>query len=290
MINRYFKEGEKLDVAGLNEVTVLIDRSETELTEVGHNCWRPNLDGPPHKHNDKDQVFYITSGVGKVKLGEESFKVKEGDLAYVPAGLVHQTITTGDEPLCYMLFNIFNSEEKEGHKSFKDHIEKVKQVRKQQAESGKSDVDGEGTLEEIKNYKFIENIYSGNRYEFGSNYTILLLDRNETNRCELTVVGWPPGNKGAMVAHKEKEQTFFVLSGKGKVTIGNETETVEPGDTIFVPRNTPHTTESEKEELIYLCMNGLVNPESDQSFDSMYNRVAAKRMERWKTGSEEVGE
>ena len=54
MIHRYYKEGQKLDVAGLNEITVLLDRSETELTEIGWNCWRPNLDGPPHKHNDKD--------------------------------------------------------------------------------------------------------------------------------------------------------------------------------------------------------------------------------------------
>ncbi len=290
MIKRFFTEGEKLDVAGLNEVTVLIDRSETELSEIGHNCWRPKLDGPPHKHNDKDQIFYVTGGVGKVKLGDDVYDAKEGDLAYVPAGLVHQTITTGDEPLCYMLFNIFNNENKEGHQSFKDHIEKVKQIRKQQAETGKVDVDGESEMNDIKDSKFINDIYSGKHYEFGSNYTILLLDRNETNKCELTVVGWPPKNKGAMVAHKEKEQTFFVLKGEGKVTIGDETNDVKPGDVIFVPRNTPHTTESGNEELVYLCMNALVHPESDPSFDEMYKRVAAKRIERWKSGSEEVGE
>ncbi len=290
MIKRYYKEGEKLDVAGLNEVTVLIDRSETELSEIGHNCWRPNLDGPPHKHNDKDQVFYITSGVGKVKLGNTDYQVKEGDLAYVPAGLVHQTITTSDEPLCYMLFNIFNNKDKEGHLSFKDHIEKVKQIRKQQAETGKYEVDGETELTEIKASKFINDIYSGKRYEFGSNYTILLLDRNETNKLELTIVAWPATNKGAMVAHKEKEQTFFVLKGSGKVTIGEETEDVNPGDTVFVPRNIPHTTEAGEEELVYLCLNGLVNPESDPSFDEMYKRVAAGRIERWKSGSTEVGE
>jgi len=64
MLHKHFTEGQELDVAGLNKIIVLIDRSETELTEIGLNEWRPKLDGPPHKHGDKVQVFYFTSGVG----------------------------------------------------------------------------------------------------------------------------------------------------------------------------------------------------------------------------------
>ena len=61
MINRYRKDGQKLDVAGLNEITVLIDRTESELTEVALNEWRSGLEGPPHSHAEKDQIFYIVS-------------------------------------------------------------------------------------------------------------------------------------------------------------------------------------------------------------------------------------
>jgi mannose-6-phosphate isomerase-like protein (cupin superfamily) len=290
MINRYYKKGQKLDVAGLNEITVLVDRSETELSEIGWNSWRPNLDGPPHKHNDKDQIFYVTDGVGKVKLGDDVFDVKPGDLAYVPAGLVHQTITTTEVPLSYMLFNIFNGESKEGHASFADHIEKVKMIRKKQAETGNYNVAEENVLTDIKPGKFINDIYSGKRYEFGSNSTILLLDRNETNRCELTVVSWPSGSRGALVAHKEKEQTFFVLRGNGRVTVGTETENVNPGSVVFVPRNTPHTTEAVGSELAYLCMNGLVDKDNYSSFEEMYNAVAPGRIKRWKAGSTQVGD
>ena len=71
--NKAFKEGEKLDVAGLNEIIVLLDRSETEKTEVALNIWPPNLDGPPHKHDEKEQIFYFTSGKGIVKIGKDSF-------------------------------------------------------------------------------------------------------------------------------------------------------------------------------------------------------------------------
>lgn len=292
MLHKNFKEGQQLDVAGLNKIIVLVDRSESELSEIGLNEWRPNLDGPPHKHGDKDQIFYITSGVGKVKLGTKEYHVSEGSCAYVPAGLVHQTITTGDEPLCYMLFNVFDSpDNKEGHGTFAEHIEKVKQIRKQQAESGKSDVgDNESDVINVKAAKFFKNVYQGKEYNFGSNSAILLLDRQETNGFELVVVKWPPHNKGAMVAHSEKEQTFFVLKGTGAVTIADETENVKPGDVVFVPRNTSHTTESFEEELSYLCLNSHAVQPKDESFDAMYNRIAPQRMERWKAGSEDTGE
>lgn len=258
MIHRYYTDGEKLDVAGLNVVTVLIDRSETELTEIGHNCWRPNLDGPPHKHNDKDQIFYITSGVGKVKLGNETYDVKEENVAYIPAGLVHQTITTGDKPLCYLLYNIFCNPNKEGHRSFKDHIEKVKQIRKKQAESGQADVDGEIELSEIKEPKFIQDIYNCEKVQYGSCSKILLLNRIETNRCELYLISLSAESKKEFGAVNEKESTLFILKGKGKITIGEESAEVKPGDVLFIPKNISHSFEITHEELSYLCMNSLI--------------------------------
>jgi len=292
MLHKNYKEGPQLDVAGLNKIIVLIDRSESELSEIGFNEWRPNLDGPPHKHGGKDQVFYITSGIGKVKLGDFEYDVSEGNCIYVPAGLVHQTITTGDEPLCYILFNVFNSpDSQEGHETFAEHIEKVKQIRKQQADSGKADVnDNESDVVKIRASKFIENVYEGKEYDFGSNFTTLLLDRQETNGFEFVMVKWPPNNKGAIVAHSEKEQTFFVLKGTGEITIANETVDVKPGDVVFVPRNRAHTTESFDEELTYICLNSHIVQPKDASFDQMYHRIAPHRIKRWEDGNGEVGE
>jgi quercetin dioxygenase-like cupin family protein len=291
MLHRYFKEGLKLDVAGLNQITVLVDRSETELTEIALNEWPSGLEGPPHLHAEKDQIFYITAGEGKVTLGEQEYIVQPGCLIYVPEGVIHRTITTSTEPLAYILYNIFNSSEKEGHGSFADHIEKVKEIRRRQAETGDYQIEGAETASgTYKQGKFFGDVKGGKSYDFGSNSTLLLLDRTETNRCEFVVVDWPPRNKGAMVAHKEKEQTFFVLSGSGNVTVGDETESVRPGDIVFVPRNTPHTTETGEEELIYLCLNSLVTTAKDGSFDEMYQRIAGDRIERWKSGNTSIGE
>jgi len=126
-----------------------------------------------------------------------------------------------------------------------------------------------------KKRKYICNIYEyeGQCFDFGFNTTILLLDRIETERCEATVVIWPSGNKGPVVAHKDKEQTFFILSGNGWVTIADKTMLIKPGDVIFVPQNIPHTTKTGNKELSYLCLNTFIK-KYDKSFAKMFKRVA----------------
>lgn len=256
MINRYYKEGQKLDVAGLNEITVLIDRSETELTEVGWNCWTPNQDGPPHKHDDKVQLFYVTGGVGKILLGKDLFDAQPGDLFYVPAGLVHQSITTTNEKLCYMLFNVFNDPNKEGHLTFADHIEKVKQTRKLQAETGSSGISNEIVNTDVSPGKSFANVLSVNKSELNTKHAVELIHREAKLNLELNLVRRAAGVKNEMEIHTEKEQTFYVIEGNGRVTVGNETEEIKPGNVIFIPRNKYHMAEAGNSDLYYFCLNG----------------------------------
>ena len=291
MICRNYQNGQKLDVAGLNEITVLIDRSETQLTEVGWNSWRKGLEGPPHSHDAKEQVFYVTDGEGTVVVGQARYVVKAGSLIYVPPSVIHQTIVTGDAPLSYVLFNAFLDAGKEGHASFADHIDKVKQLRRQQARSQRAAVGG-AEIRSVSDQtgKHVEDIHRGPVFDFGSNTSTLLLDRTETGRSELTLVTWPQGSQGAVVAHKEKEQTFLVLSGRGQVTIADETSEVGVGDVIFVPWKTPHTTVASDVQLSYLCFNTLVIDPPDKTFADSYQRVASDRIARWKSGGATVGE
>jgi mannose-6-phosphate isomerase-like protein (cupin superfamily) len=291
MIHRYYQEGPVLNVADLNEMIVLIDRTETELTELALNTWRKGLTGPPHCHEQKEQIFYIVAGTGRVHVGGEIYPVKVGDLVYVPRGVEHQTIAAEDEALDYILFNVFHTAEKEGHGTFAEHIEKVKQIRRQQADSGKSAVaEAEQGVASGKSARHISDFAGSKLFEFGSNTTRLLLERNETEGFEMVLVSWPPGNTGALVAHKEKEQTFFVISGSGWVVVGEEEAAVKPGDLVFVPRNTPHTTRAGAEQLTYLCLNALIGDIQDDSFEQMYNRIAPARIERWRRGDSTVGE
>lgn len=286
MIIKNYNEGKILDVAGLNKITVLFDRAETEYTEVGLNEWRPHLDGPPHYHDEKDQAFYITSGVGIVKLGDEQHEVSEGCMCFVPAGVAHQTITTSAEPLCYLLFNIYSSNE---NISFEQHIEKVRSVRKAQAETQSAGV-GSSITEGKRPAKFFRDINEGKKFDFGSSQSTLLVDRTESERMEILVNELPANLEGPTIAHPDKEQVFLILHGTGSITIGGETSDVKPGDVVFLPSDDSHSWKSGDEGLRYFCQSAFVEVPLDDSFEEMHARISPDRIRRSDLGSSALGE
>jgi uncharacterized cupin superfamily protein len=58
---------------------------------------------PFHRHHVMDELFYIVSGSGQYRYGEETLPVRTGDLVAAPAGTkAHQLINTGSEDLRYL--------------------------------------------------------------------------------------------------------------------------------------------------------------------------------------------
>lgn len=230
MIHRSITTGEKLDVAGLNEITVLIDRSETRLTEVAMNSWSPGLDGPPHAHDRKEQNFLVTAGRGQVVIGRDRFPAAPGDFFYVPAGVVHQTINlNADARLDYFLFNAFLDADKEGHASFSDHIAKVKETRRQQAAAQKAEVDP-GTAAAAPSRPGRHVSTAGL-----TAWSTTLLNRTATERCEAIHHCISGGHSLALPSDPRKEQTFYVTAGSGRFTVDNETVEVASGQVVFAP-------------------------------------------------------
>ncbi len=58
---------------------------------------------PFHRHHAMDELFYVLSGEGQYRWGEETLPVKAGDLVAAPAGdKAHQLINTGNTDLRYL--------------------------------------------------------------------------------------------------------------------------------------------------------------------------------------------
>ncbi|MCF7915159.1 MAG: cupin domain-containing protein, partial [Spirochaetaceae bacterium] len=235
MICRYFEDGEKLNVADLNKITVLIDRSETEFTEVALNEWPVSLDGPPHSHELKEQIFFMLSGVGSIDIGEQTYTVNGGELLYIPAGELHRTKSSAGEPLRYILFNAFSNSDKEGHASFADHIARVKDTRKQQALSQTYSYNSESEKESMQKKphrtgKFISDISIKQQpSQLPSSeacFSVPLLSIHETERSETHIVHCPPHKSLPLSNFNDREQTWYILSGEATVTIGRETQSV----------------------------------------------------------------
>lgn len=59
-------------------------------------------------------------------------------------------------------------------------------------------------------------------------------------------------------SHPNYEEYWFVIEGKGQITIGDEVYNVEPGDLVITPRGVPHKV---KGDIIFICCAGKHNVE-----------------------------
>ena len=58
---------------------------------------------PHHRHHVMDELFFILSGEGQYRWGEDMLPIKTGDLVSAPAGSkAHQLINTGKQDLRYI--------------------------------------------------------------------------------------------------------------------------------------------------------------------------------------------
>jgi uncharacterized cupin superfamily protein len=65
---------------------------------------------PFHRHHVIEELFYIVSGEGEQRYGNDAFPVKAGDLVAAPAGgEAHQLINTGNEDLRYLAISTIGS-------------------------------------------------------------------------------------------------------------------------------------------------------------------------------------
>jgi mannose-6-phosphate isomerase-like protein (cupin superfamily) len=70
-----------------------------------------------------------------------------------------------------------------------------------------------------------------------------LIDRTTSGitQCSLAEEVLPPGCAVPPHYHRELEEIYYVLSGNGLMTVGDESREVGPGDAIYVPRGERHT-------------------------------------------------
>ena len=60
------------------------------------------------------------------------------------------------------------------------------------------------------------------------------------------------------------EEIYYILSGRGRITIGDESFDIEPGCAIFLPTGMIHEIlNTEEQELIFVCADAPVFDEED---------------------------
>ncbi|MBQ10908.1 MAG: cupin [Planctomyces sp.] len=88
---------------GSRRVQGLISAESCGAEDLAAGLWwlHPGEECEPDVHPDASELYYVVSGQGVLRLGDEKYEVRAGMTIYIPMGVEHQTCNTGDEDLCY---------------------------------------------------------------------------------------------------------------------------------------------------------------------------------------------
>ena len=74
------------------------------------------------------------------------------------------------------------------------------------------------------------------------------------NSDNLSIAYVTNNGKAKSHMHKKLEEVYYITKGLGKITIGNDTFDIKPGDIIPIPKNTFHHLEKTSEVPVELLV------------------------------------
>ena len=83
-----------------------------------------------------------------------------------------------------------------------------------------------------------------------------LIDRTTSpiTQCSLAEETLPPGCAVTPHHHREIEEIYYIVAGRGLMTVGDESCEVSTGDAVFIPRGHRHSLENTGSEPIRLLL------------------------------------
>jgi len=93
--------------------SLLIDRKDTEGSEVFLTTTESKEFVPRHIHNDNEQLYYVIEGEGLItyrpssETTDKEVKIKAGQVVFIPLRTEHQITCVGEKPLIYLTIDVF---------------------------------------------------------------------------------------------------------------------------------------------------------------------------------------
>ena len=86
---------------------VLVGRHEKHGAAKHHTVAMVELDpgvtSAPHFHKEREESYFIVSGVGSATIGDETVAVQAGDLVHARPGEKHSFLNSGELPMRYLV-------------------------------------------------------------------------------------------------------------------------------------------------------------------------------------------
>jgi quercetin dioxygenase-like cupin family protein len=100
------------------------------------------------------------------------------------------------------------------------------------------------------------------RYRFPTHVNGLVYDRTDARHSEAFVVELEPGGAPPLHKHDDTEQVFYVLEGRGMLTVGEDGASypVKEGDVVVLQPGTRHAIRAEGGGMRYLAVDCFGSP------------------------------
>ena len=88
---------------------LVVDRADAETSEVFVVVLEPGEAPPLHQHDDTEQIFYVLSGRGILRIGanRKKYAVRAGDVVRIPPRTLHSIRCQGARALRYLAVDCF---------------------------------------------------------------------------------------------------------------------------------------------------------------------------------------
>lgn len=107
---------------------LVMDRAEATASESFITVMEPGEAPPLHVHHDTEQVFFVLSGRGRLIVGADEADqgpIGPGDLVRIPPGTWHKVPCVGDEPLRYLVVDVFPGGRPSAEPTWESHVRVV---------------------------------------------------------------------------------------------------------------------------------------------------------------------
>lgn len=83
-----------------------------------------------------------------------------------------------------------------------------------------------------------------------------LIDRTTSpvSLCSLAEESLPPGSAVTPHHHRRTEEIYYILSGRGMMTVGDDRREVAAGDAVYIPPMSRHTLENTGREAMRIVL------------------------------------
>jgi uncharacterized cupin superfamily protein len=243
---------------------------------------------PYHSHSAQWECYYIVSGTGTMRHGDQRREVGAGDVALHPPGSAHQLINTGDTDLIYYLvadnplteFWHYPDSDKYGFKPGGAIFRKTDA----HYDLGEDDPPDKPLLTEPRpalpdvpaQFIHINDIKAEHRYspkgKFSSHCRDISLALGGKRNADVAHGGHPFDlqirriDPGAAIcpyhSHSAQWELLIFLKGHGRVRTADGTKEVGPGDIVLHPPGTPHQTRAAPDSTLE-CLIITDNPKED---------------------------